>query len=191
MTQSCFQWDLLSLCRGDHFIQDCLVELAKRGNREPPWPRVLRFCGGCGIDHLSKDCPTKHKETRAQGKTTLHYVEAIEEPNESEKIPLRVITRAQAKDLDNHSNDENTNKPRRKMRRKAPNKVSSPKNSQQGENHSAQEEKQTKSKIISKAKFGGSILLEKVNENLESLLKAFKGTTTPKNHFANKSTRVS
>ena len=61
------------------------------------------------------------------------------------------------------------------MRRKAPNKASSPKKSQQGENHSAQKEKQTKSKTISKTNSGGLILLEKVNENLESLLKAFKG----------------
>ena len=39
-------------CEGDHFIRDCPIESSKRGNREPPWPRVLRLCGGCGIDHL-------------------------------------------------------------------------------------------------------------------------------------------
>ena len=61
------------------------------------------------------------------------------------------------------------------MRRTAPNKASSPKNSQQGENHITQKEKQIESKTVSKTNFGGLVLLEKVNENLESLLKAFKG----------------
>ena len=62
----------------------------------------------------------------------LNYVEVIEEPNGSEKILLRVITRTQAKDLNTQKqrNEENTKKPKRKTRRKAPNKASSPKNSQ-------------------------------------------------------------
>ena len=58
---------------------------------------MLRFYGGCGIDHLSKDCPTKTKEIGVQGKTTLNYIEVIEEPTKSEKVPLKVITRTQAK----------------------------------------------------------------------------------------------
>ena len=89
----------LSNCHGE-CIELLLSKSTKKVNREPLWPQVLRFCGGYGIDHLSKDCPTKPKETGAQGKTVLNYVEVIEETNESERILLRVITRAQAKELD-------------------------------------------------------------------------------------------
>ena len=66
------------------------------------------------------------------------------------------------------------------MRRKASNKASSPKNSQQGEDHTAQNKKEAKTEVGSKTSSGGSILLEKVNENLESLLRALKGRVTLK-----------
>ena len=71
-------------CSGDHFIRDCPIEASEKGNREPPWPRVLRYHGGCGIDHLSKDYPNKPKETGTQGKAKLHYVEIIKEIEENE-----------------------------------------------------------------------------------------------------------
>ena len=58
---------------------------------------MLRYCGGCGIDHLSRDCPNKPKETGTQGKATLHYVKIIQELEENETIPLRVVTRMQAR----------------------------------------------------------------------------------------------
>ena len=52
----------------------------------------------------------------------------------------------------------------------------SPKNSQIGGNVSEVEKTQKKIlKTTSKASLGGLVLLEKVNENLKSLLKAFKG----------------
>ena len=61
---------------------------------------MLRYYGGCGIDHLSRDCPNKPKEMGTQGKATLHYVEIVKEPEENETIPLRVVTRAQAQQQD-------------------------------------------------------------------------------------------
>ena len=75
-------------CAGDHFIRDCPIEASEKGNREPPWPRVLRYCGGCGIDHLSRGCSNKPKEIGTQGKATLHYVEIIKEPEENEQFHL-------------------------------------------------------------------------------------------------------
>ena len=78
----------------DHFIRDYPIEASEKGNRDPSWPRVLRYCGGCGIDHLSRDCPNKPKETGTQGKATLHYVEIVGASESNETIPLRVVTRA-------------------------------------------------------------------------------------------------
>ena len=81
-------------CVGDHFIRECPIEDNKKGNKEPPWPRVLRYCGGCDIDHLSRAWPNKPKETGTQRKASLHYVEIVEEPEKNETIPVRVVTRA-------------------------------------------------------------------------------------------------
>ena len=175
-------------CAGDHFIRDCPIEFSKKGNREPPWPRVLRYCGGCGIDHLSRDCPSKLKEMGTQGKATLHYVELVEELEENETIPLRVVTRAQAQQQEQQPKKEGIKKkPRRRTRRKASGKVASLENSQLGDHRS--EAKRIHKESLernSKTSSRGSILLEKVNENLESLLKAFEGriskeTILPKN----------
>ena len=131
-------------CVGDHFVRHCPIEASDKGNREPPWPRVLRYCGGCGIDHLSKDCPNKPKETGSQGKATLHYVEIIEELEENETIPLRVVTRAQAQqqDLQKFEKEGVRKKPRRKTRRKASIEAISPENSQKGGNMSEAEKVQ-------------------------------------------------
>ena len=102
------------------------MEASEKGNREPPWPRVLRYRGGCGIDHLSRDCPSKPKDTGTQGKATLHYVEIVEEPADNETIPLRVVTRAQAQQQDQQpEKEEIKKKPRRRTRRKASNKTTS------------------------------------------------------------------
>ena len=57
----------------------------------------------------------------------------------------------------------------------------SPENSQIGSNISEAEQMHKKSlDATSKTSSGGSILLEKVNENLESLLKAFEGQISKK-----------
>ena len=82
--------------RGPHLVRDCPVQkeknLAANAGGYQSWPRVLRYCGGCGNDHLAKDCPNKPAET----KTSLGYVEVIPSPSASETegdvVSLRMIT---------------------------------------------------------------------------------------------------
>ena len=47
-------------CNGPHLVKDCLIRkennLTAPANGYQPWPCVLRYCGGCGNDHLAKGC---------------------------------------------------------------------------------------------------------------------------------------
>ena len=103
---------------------------------------MLRYYGSYGIVNLSKDCPTKLKEIGTPRKTKLHYVEIIEEPEENERIPLRIVTRAQAQKHDPQQLEiaEVTKKIKKKTRRKVPNKTSSPVSSPVEDNQSKVEE---------------------------------------------------
>ena len=84
-------------CQGPHLVRDCSVRkekiLAANAGGYQSWPRVLRYCGGCGNDHLAKDCPSKPAET----KTSFGYVGVIPSPSTSETegdvVSLRMITR--------------------------------------------------------------------------------------------------
>ena len=83
-------------CGGDHWARDC-----PRDRPDMIWPRVERFCLGCHIDHLSKNCPEK-PATRAKNppKVSLNLVEVIPSPPMSgsdEVATLHVVTRAQAR----------------------------------------------------------------------------------------------
>ena len=87
-------------CNGPHLLKDCPIwkekeAAAAAANGYQPWPRLLRYCGGCGNDHLAEDCPNKPVETKA----SLGLVEVIPSPpsceTKSEVIPLRVVTRRQ------------------------------------------------------------------------------------------------
>ena len=105
-------------------------------------------------------------------------MEIIEELEKNETIPLRVVTRAQAQQQNPQEPEKEglKMKPRWKTQRKALNKVVSLENSQLGGSMSEAEKIQKKSlETTSKTSSGGSVLLEKVNENLETLLKAFEG----------------
>ena len=65
-----------------------------------------------------------------QGKATLHYVEIVEDPEENETIPLRVVTRAHAQQQEQQPEKEGIKwKPRRRTQRKASSKEISPENS--------------------------------------------------------------
>ena len=68
------------------------------------FPAVPQYCKGCAIEHLSKDCPKKPIVAVAQiGKIGLNFVKVIPSPTTSEteqemgNVPLRVVTRAQAR----------------------------------------------------------------------------------------------
>ena len=111
-----------------------------------------------------------------QGKTTLHYVEVVETCEANETVLLRVLTRAQAQQQDPLIEKKELKKnPRKRTRRKASNKAASMDHSQVG-GHISEAERIPRGSLEenSKTSSGGSVLLEKVNENLETLLKVFR-----------------
>ena len=82
-------------CGGNHWYRDCPNNKDKPSIILP----IRRFCLDCAIKHLIQDCPSNPERKE---KTNLHYVEVIHSnsPSSSETeqvIPIRVITRAQAK----------------------------------------------------------------------------------------------
>ena len=72
---------------------------------EPPPPRRLppidRYCDGCAVDHLPKDCPVRASISQTPGpKTVLNYIGVIPSPHheevEADNRSLKVVTRAQS-----------------------------------------------------------------------------------------------
>lgn len=107
-------------CGGlDHWAKDCPCDRPTMN-----WPRVKRFCLGCHINHLSKDCPNKPVPATTQGPSTssINLVEIIPSPSTlggDEIASLRVITRAQAqRDTLEESGRSPQSKPKRKRRKK-------------------------------------------------------------------------
>ena len=71
----------------------------------PVIPGVLGYCNGCSVTHLVKDYPKRPKDSNKMGrKTMLNIVGVIPSPQTSEtetemgNVPLRVVTRAQARE---------------------------------------------------------------------------------------------
>ncbi|WP_286497653.1 hypothetical protein, partial [Escherichia coli] len=105
-------------CGGDHWAREC-----PRDKPGMAWPRVERFCPGCHIDHLSKDCPSKPaKQDDGPPTSSPNIVEVIQSPPTSgtdEIASLRVVTRAQAKSGVPLDKPESSRKsPKKKKRRR-------------------------------------------------------------------------
>lgn len=85
---------------GPHLVSDFPVRkeknLATNTSGYQTWPRVLRYCGGCGNDHLAKYCPNKRVET----KMSFGYVGVVPSPStfetESDNVLLRMISQVPA-----------------------------------------------------------------------------------------------
>ena len=157
---------------------------------------VPQYCKDCAIEHLSKDCPNKPIVTTTQvGKIGLSLVEIIPSLASSEtkpelgNVPLKVITRAQAREVleENHSvqaqkpEDENGNK--KKKRGRPRQKRTKSKKSLEGQQPSeemttqvnmpdpitpAEKQEGNKDKD-SKVSEGGFVLVERVNEHLDAI----------------------
>ena len=85
-------------CHGPHWTKDYPLEPEdKPRDSSSNWPELPRFCAGCAIDHLGKNCPNKPRDDNDKGKRTFLYVEVIPSPNssenESEVVSLRVVNR--------------------------------------------------------------------------------------------------
>ena len=88
-------------CHGPHWTKDCPLEPEEKPrDSSSNWPELPRFCAGCAIDHLGKNCPNKPRDDNDKGKRTFLYVEVIPSPNssenESEVVSLRVVKRVSA-----------------------------------------------------------------------------------------------
>ena len=66
------------------------------------FPPVERFCMGCSVDHLPKDCLIRPADIAApKGNVTLNIVSVVPSPTtsetEGEVIPVRVVTKSSKK----------------------------------------------------------------------------------------------
>ena len=69
-------------CQGDHWVRDCPIdqeEKAQSRGVSTSWPRVIRHCADCGIEHLAKNCPPKTVE-KSFNPTSLGIIEVIPSP---------------------------------------------------------------------------------------------------------------
>ena len=184
-------------CGEDHWIRDCPYLKDKKASG-PALPHLIRHCAECGIKHLVSDCPAK---PGAKPPVTLNLVEVIpsesSSASEAEKIiPLKVITRAQAKakkpEQEKDGEDEkqpqsesskssrNSWKARRQRR-----EASKKRKAEQGEkentkrdktHNNASPAKQTENQMKGEA---GSVLADKLFEPLDAMLKAYEARLKP------------
>lgn len=130
-----------------------------------------RYCANCGIDHLAKHCPSKPVASGPPTRATLNLVDIGLEFKGSRATPFGVITRVW--DQKQPTIEFELNKKPKRWEKKKVTKVNTPPQLQHKETlERARKEKQDE---LSKTSSGGSILMEKVNENLEALLKDFEG----------------
>ena len=95
------------------------------------WLQVERFCPGCHLDHLSKNCP-ENSTTSTEGppNVSLNLVEVIPFPptSRNDKVAtLDVVTRAQAKNgIQEEPEWKSPNKRRQRQKNKKSDGVTSP-----------------------------------------------------------------
>ena len=139
---------------------------------------IICFCRECGNDHLPRDSPSR---PLPRDKTTLNVVETILSSFENDIASLNVLTRAQAKQqrVGDSSQMETKKKPKKRKRRKTPKNKTLSKFEDEALNKENENKPQNKTHTISKTSSGDSVLMEKMNENLEAILKAFDARITP------------
>lgn len=193
-------------------MRDCPYPRKERpigptANQTPPpmLPPLTRFCGDCGIKHFVPDCP-KNPDNKNKGPAAvLNLIELLPStgsPSTSDSeiiVPLKAITRAQARTKDDSKRDDEAEpnpsehskkskeswKARRARRaasrRKQNEKINeeTTKNDEQSDNKMSssennqqkEKEKETKNKGKQSA---GSVLAEKHYEPLDALLQAYE-----------------
>ena len=56
-------------CDGDHWVRDCPIDTDNQNQTKGGtnnWPRIIRYCADCGIEHVAKNCPVKMAEKTVQ-----------------------------------------------------------------------------------------------------------------------------
>ena len=69
-------------CQGNHYAKDC------PNNPQPSQrlrlPPIERYCEGCCVEHLPRDCPIRREEIAKQmPRTSLNNIEVIPSPNKT------------------------------------------------------------------------------------------------------------
>ena len=78
-----------------------IVQTIPQPSQRPRLPPIERYCEGCCVEHLPRDCPIRREELAKQmPRTSLNNIEVIPSPNnsseEEERPTLNVVTRAQS-----------------------------------------------------------------------------------------------
>ena len=86
-------------CQGNHYAKDCPND--PQPSQRPRLPPIERYCEGCCVEHLPRDCPIRREEIMKQmPRTSLNNIEVIPSPTnsseEEERPSLNVVTRAQS-----------------------------------------------------------------------------------------------
>ena len=66
-----------------------------------PFLPIERYCEECYLEHLPRHCDLRSRDDKGKGKIPLEHMEKIPTQNtleaKTKRIPLRVVTRSQAK----------------------------------------------------------------------------------------------
>ena len=165
----------------DHWARDCPSDKPSLN-----WPRVERFCPGCHLEHLSKNCPDKPKPPpNATGPTTssLHLVDIIPSPPTSgsdEVVSLRAVTRAQAREgvpLEQESAKTASKKKRRRQRRKKNNSRATSSDAPGSQSARGKEKVQESASSSDK---GGSVTIDRIDDPLQAVKTAMENRVAMK-----------
>ena len=105
--------------RGDHWRKDCPHRdppvVNKTIETNIPFLPIERYCEECYLEHLPRHCDLRSRDDKGKGKIPLEHMEKIPTQNtleaKTKRIPLRVVTRSQAKKTVQIETDEGTQKP--------------------------------------------------------------------------------
>ena len=163
----------------DHWQKECPRE------KQPQFKPAPRYCEECMVTHLPIHCP-KNPHNIPQpgpdlGKTNLNIVGIIPSGTEDEAVvPLQVITRAQAKELPEPIMEENielapTKKRKQKSWRERRAKMAAKKRKEIEQKQKEKNKKAEDSSSSNTSKHeGGSVLVDKLFEPLDTLLMAYE-----------------
>ena len=176
-------------CGGNHWARDC-----PRVRPGMVWSCVERFCLGCHIDHLSKNCPEKPASNDVENppNVSLNLMEVISSPPTSrndEVATLHVVTRAQVRnEIQAELARKSSNKRRRRRKNKKSNGSNSPEELFKNDKRSKSQNASTK-KLESSGrspKKGGSMKIDPIDNPLRAIKIAMEKRVAIKESFLEK-----
>ena len=194
-------------CGENHWIRDCPYPRKDRPQPTTAVQPLARFCIDCGVKHFVQDCPLHPDKKGKTSLNFIEPLPSTDTPGSSESdkvVPLKAITRAQAqanaekrKEKEETEPEatpsESTEKSRGTWKQRRARRVASKKKRAEMEQAAIQETKQQtqegEPKISqkdtsnetkqNKEQSAGSVLVDKVHEPLDALLKAYEARLKP------------